>query len=77
MAINQVIEKIMTGNVIIKDQGDSWKISSLGRDFLDWMRINYKEQEDVTWQLWYYSGSMAIIQVIDEKMMTMINLRWR
>ena len=53
-----------------------WKINSLGTSFLDWMRKNYADEEDKSWQLWYYSGSMAIIEVIEERMMTMIQLRW-
>jgi hypothetical protein len=67
---------VFDGEVVIKDMGTSWKISSIGTRFLDWMRINYKDEEDKTWQLWYYSGSMAIIEVTDAKMMTMITLRW-
>jgi hypothetical protein len=67
---------VFDGKVVVKDMGTSWKISSIGTSFLDWMRTNYKDEEDKTWQLWYYSGSMAIIEVTDAKMMTMITLRW-
>lgn len=74
--MNPVIEKIMLGEVVVKASATGWRVSSIGTKFLDWMRKNYKDQEDVTWQLWYYSGSMAIIEITDEKMMTMINLRW-
>jgi hypothetical protein len=74
--MNPTIEKVMRGEVVVKDNGSSWEVSSVGTTFLDWMRKNYKDQEDISWQLWYYSGSMAIIQVTDARIMTMINLRW-
>lgn len=71
-----VMERIIRGEVVIKPTDSGWKITSIGNNFLDWMRLNYKNAEDSTWQVWYYSGSMNIIEVIDEKMMTIINLRW-
>ena len=74
--MNPVIERVMSGEVVVKDNGSSWKVNSIGTSFLDWMRKNYKDDEDITWQIWYYSGSMTIIEVTDEKMMTMINLKW-
>lgn len=74
--MNPVIEKVMRGEVVVKDNGSSWKVSSIGTSFLDWMRKNYQDYEDVTWQIWYYGGTMIIIEVTDEKMITMINLRW-
>lgn len=74
--MNPTIEKIMRGEVVVKVKNTGWEITSIGIDFLDWMRDNYKDQEDVTWQLWYYSGTMAIIEITDEKIMTMINLKW-
>jgi hypothetical protein len=70
------IEKILQGHVVIKPTATGWKINSLGTDVLDWMRHNYKDEEDESWQLWYYSGSMTIIEVIDEKIMTMLTLKW-
>jgi hypothetical protein len=70
------IEKILQGHVVIKPTTAGWKINSLGTDVLDWMRHNYKDEENESWQVWYYSGSMTIIEVIDEKIMTMLTLRW-
>jgi hypothetical protein len=75
--MSHVIEKIMRGEVVIQPKGSNWKISSIGTNFLDWIRKNYPDEEDKTWQIWYYSGSMCIIEVVDERMMTMINLRWQ
>jgi predicted acetyltransferase len=74
--MNPTIEKVMRGEVVVKTIDTGWKVNSIGTDFLDWMRENYKDQENVTWQLWYYSGTMAIIEIADEKIMTMVNLRW-
>lgn len=71
-----VIEKIIKGEVVSKQTTTGWKISSIGTKFLDWMRDNYKDEEDKSWQVWYYSGSMTIIEITDEKMMTIITLRW-
>lgn len=71
-----VMERIIRGEVVIKPTDSGWKITSIGNNFLDWMRENYKVEEDESWQVWYYSGSMTIIEVTDEKMMTMITLRW-
>lgn len=63
-------------NVSITPTQHGWKVSSIGTSFLDWMRQCYPEEENKTWQLWYYSGSMAIIEVIEERIVTMITLRW-
>ena len=74
--MNPTIDKISKGEVVVEDLGSVWKITSIGTRFLDWMRQNYKDQEDITWQIYYYSGTMCMIEVVDEKMMTMINLKW-
>lgn len=71
-----VMERIIKGEVVATTTPTGWKISSIGTRFLEWMRTNYKEHEDHTWQVWYYSGSMTIVEVTDEKIMTMINLKW-
>ena len=71
-----VMQKIINGEVVSQPTSTGWKISSLGTRFLDWMRVNYKGEEDKTWQVWYYSGTMTIIEVTDKKMMTLITLTW-
>ena len=74
--MNPTIEKIMKGEVVVKTFANHWEISSIGTRFLDWMRQNYKETEDNTWQVYYYSGTMCIVQTIDSKIITMVNLKW-
>lgn len=71
-----MMEQIMRGEVVVKETATGWKITSIGNKFLDWMRKNYKDGEGTTWQVWYYSGSMTIVEVTDEKMITMITLKW-
>lgn len=73
---NPTMQAIENGKIVIEDKDAYWKVISLGTEFLDWMRLTYPADEDKLWQVWYYSGMMCIIQVVDEKMMTMINLRW-
>lgn len=73
---NPTMQAIENGKIVVEDKGAYWKVISLGTEFLDWMRTTYPADEDTLWQVWYYSGMMCIIQVVDEKMMTMINLRW-
>jgi len=70
------IEKILKGEVVVKETPTGWKITSIGNKFLDWMRYTYRDKEDETWQVWYYSGTMTIVEVTDVKMITMINLKW-
>ena len=76
MGMNPIIDKIYAGEVVIEDLGTAWKVTCIGNRFLDWMRHNFKDEEDKNWQLYYYSGTMCMIEIVDEKIMTLINLTW-
>ena len=65
------------GNTVITQmESDRWEISSVSLAFLDWIRQSYGDWEGQEWRLTYYSGSMSLIQVHDERIITMALLRW-
>lgn len=62
--------------VITQMESNLWQISSVSLAFLDWIRQSYGDWEDNEWRLHYYSGSMSLIQVHDERIITTAMLRW-
>jgi hypothetical protein len=62
--------------VIAQMEPQRWEISTVSLQFLDWMREAFGDWEDEEWQLTYYSGSMSLIQIHDERIITMTLLRW-
>lgn len=75
--MNAEFEKVLKGSVVVFETENGWKIHALhNTGFLDWMRHTYQADENQSWQLWYYSGSMNIVEVIDEGIFAMISLRW-
>jgi hypothetical protein len=65
------------GNIVIaQTEPQRWEISTVSLKFLDWMRETFGDWEEEEWQLTYYSGSMSLIQIHDERIITMALLRW-
>jgi len=62
--------------VITQMEPQRWEISAVSLQFLDWIRQSYGDWEGQEWRLTYYSGSMSLIQVHDERIITMALLRW-
>ena len=65
------------GNIVIAQTGaQRWEISTTSLKFLDWIRETFGDWEDSEWSLIYYSGTMSLIVVHDERIITMALLRW-
>jgi hypothetical protein len=62
--------------VIAQMEPQRWEISTTSLKFLDWIRETFGDWEDEEWRLTYYSGSMSLIQIHDERIITMTLLRW-
>ncbi len=62
--------------VITQMEPQRWEISTVSLQFLDWMRESFGDWEDEEWSLVYYSGSVSLIVVHDERIITMALLRW-
>ena len=65
------------GNIVIAQTGPRrWEISTISLQFLDWIRESFGDWEDEEWSLIYYSGSMSLIVVHDERIIATTMLRW-
>ena len=62
--------------VINQTEPHRWEISSISLGFLDWMRESFGDWEGEEWLLTYYSGSMSLFLVIDERIIATAMLRW-
>jgi hypothetical protein len=65
------------GNIVIaQTDPQRWEISTVSLQFLDWIRESFGDWEDEEWSLIYYSGSMSLIVVHDERIIATTMLRW-
>ena len=65
------------GSIVITHmEPQRWEISTTSLKFLDWIRETFGDWEDSEWSLIYYSGTMSLIVVHDERIITMALLRW-
>ncbi len=62
--------------VLYKVQDDSYRVDSVGNNFLDWIRESFGEEEDKSWLITYYSGSMCQMTVKNDEIITLTLLRW-
>jgi hypothetical protein len=62
--------------VLYKVQDDSYRVDSIGNNFLDWIRESFSGEEDKSWRITYYSGSMCQMTVKNDEIITLTLLRW-
>jgi hypothetical protein len=75
MVMNRIV--LEGGSIVITQmEPQRWEISTVSLQFLDWMRESFGDWEDEEWSLVYYSGSVSLIVVHDERIITMALLRW-
>lgn len=68
---------LANGYIVISEQSEEgWKISSVSCEFLDWIRESFGNLEGEGWRLTYLGYTTNLIQVHDERIITMAILRW-
>ena len=64
------------GKIVLYKYDESYRVDSVGNNFLDWIRESFGDEEDKSWRIIYYSGSMCQLIVKNDEIITLTLLRW-